>query len=100
MPLGDVAGDNGIVDSLDDLIRRTLIKISERNDGKAAHADILVQKFFRCAAAVLLKLQIFGKGQVKDRNGDITPRQIGGDLAGHQLGIGTGHINVGIGILQ
>ena len=58
MPLGDIVGDNGIVDPLDDLIGRTLIEISERNDGKAAHADILVQKLFRRAAAVLLKLQI------------------------------------------
>ena len=100
MPLGDVTGDNGIVDTLDDLIGRTLVKVSERNDGKAAHADIFVQKLFRRAAAVLLKLQIFSKGQRKNGNGDIPPCQIGGDLAGHQFGVGAGHIDVGIGILQ
>ncbi len=100
MPLGDVAGDNRIVDTLDDLIGRTLVKISERNDGEPTHADIFVQKRFRRAAAVLLKLQIFGKGQRKDRDRDIPTRQIGGDFAGHQLGIRTGHINIGVGILQ
>ena len=100
MPLGDVAGDNGIVDTLDDLIGRTLVKVPKRNDGETAHADILVQKLFRRASAVLLKLQIFGKGQRKNRDGDIASRQIGGDLTGHQLGIGACHINVGIGILQ
>ena len=100
MPLGDVTCNNGIVDTLDDLVGRTLIKVPKRNDGETAHADILVQKLFRRAAAVLLKLQIFGKGQGKNGNGDITPRQIGGDLTGHQLGIGACHINVGIGILQ
>ena len=62
MPLGDVTCNNGIVDTLDDLVGRTLVKVSERNDGKTTHADIFVQKLFRCAAAVLLKLQIFGKG--------------------------------------
>ena len=88
MPLGGVTCNNGIVDTLDDLVGRTLIKISERNNGKATHTDILVQKLLRRAIAVLLKLQIFGKGQRKDRDGDIPPRQIGGDLAGYQLGIG------------
>ena len=100
MPSCNVARDNGIVYPLDDLIGRTLIEVSERNDGKATHADIFVQEFFRRAAAVLLKLQIFGKGQGKDGDGDITPRQIGGDFAGHQLRVGTGHIDVGIEILQ
>ena len=62
MPSCNVARDNGIVYPLDDLIGRTLIEVSKRNDGKSAHADILVQKLFWRAAAVLLKLQIFGKG--------------------------------------
>ena len=100
MPLGDVTGDNGIVDTLDDLIGRTLVKVSERNDGKAAHADIFVQKLFRRAAAVLLKLQIFSKGQRKNGNGDIPPCQIGGDLAGHQFGVGAGDVDIHVSPLQ
>lgn len=49
---GDVARDDGMVDPLDNLVGRTLVEVPKRNDGKTAHADILVQKFFRCAATI------------------------------------------------
>ena len=78
MPFRYIAGDNGIVNALDDLIRRALVKITQRNDRKAAHADILGKQFFRRTSACFFELHILGKGQRKHGDRDIPSRQIGG----------------------
>ena len=61
VPFRYIAGDNRIINALDDLIGRTLIKIAQCNDRKATHADIFGKQFFRGASACFFELHILGK---------------------------------------
>ncbi len=55
VPFCDVAGNHRMIDSLYNLIRRTFIKISERNNGKSSHTNVFIQKLFRRAVTIFFE---------------------------------------------
>ncbi len=75
-----IACDNGMVYALNDLIGSSLIKLTQRHNREAAHANVFGKHFFGRGSAFFFELDILGKGQSKHRNRDISSCQIGGYL--------------------
>ena len=100
MALGDVTGDDGGIDTLCHLISRAGVKITDANDREAAILEIFVKDGACFGFCLSFESKILFERQGIDGNQHIAPAEIGGDLAGHQLGVGSGDIDVHIGTLQ
>ena len=98
--LQNVAGDHGVVDAVNDLIGVLRVIFTQRYYGEATKADIFLQQLLSGQRTVSFEVQILAERQGVDGDRHIASRQIGGDLAGHELGVGAGHIDVGVRTLQ
>ena len=61
---------------------------------------ILLQQFLLGQSAADFEVQLLAERPGVDGDRHIASRQIGGDLVGHELGVGAGHIDVGVRTLQ
>ena len=89
-----------MVDAVDDLIGVLWVILTQRDYGEPAKPDIFLQQFLLGQCTAVFEVQIFAERQGIDGDRHIAACQIGGDLAGHELGVGAGHIDVGIRTFQ
>ena len=93
-------GDNCVIDAIDDLVGALGIILAKSDDGKPTEADKILQQLFRRPGIACLKVQELPEGQRVDRNGNIASSEVGGDLTGHQFGVGAGNVDIHVSPLQ
>ena len=98
--LHDIAGDHGVVDAVDDLIGVLRVILAQGDDGEPAKPNIFLQQFLLGQCVASFEVQVLAERQGVDGDRNIATRQIGGDLTGHEFGVGAGHVNVGVRTLQ